>query len=96
MNRPAQSASGAGLLAPFEETVWYLILVSLICVGPLIYLLLWIRYKLTKDKEQKVYTLPHCVWFVYGALMKQGSVLSPTAGEFRIQYILILIIDNFN
>lgn len=80
MLRPGESASGAGLLAPFDKNVWILILVSLILVGPLIYLILLIRYKFTKDSEQKSYALPHCIWFVYGALMKQGSTLSPTAG----------------
>jgi glutamate receptor, ionotropic, invertebrate len=82
MIRPSESASGSGLLAPFDQNVWMLILVSLLAVGPIIYLLIIVRYKLTKDKEQKAYTLPHCVWFVYGALMKQGSTLSPTAGIF--------------
>lgn len=68
MNRPGESASGSGLLAPFDDTVWILILVSLFLVGPLIYMLIWVRWKLTKDTEQKRYTLPHCVWFVYGKI----------------------------
>lgn len=66
MKRPLESASGAGLLAPFDEPVWYLILVSLLLVGPLVYFMLWVRWKLTKDEEQKVYALPKCVFFVYG------------------------------
>lgn len=36
---------------------------------------------MTGDNEQLRYSLPHCMWFVYGALMKQGSTLSPIAGE---------------
>lgn len=81
MLRPEKSASGSNLLAPFDKNVWILILVSLIAVGPVIYLLIVIRFKLTKDKNQTNYPLPHCVWFVYGALMKQGSTLSPIAGK---------------
>lgn len=81
MIRPAESASGSGLLAPFDRDVWILILISLLAVGPIIYLMIIIRHYLTKDREQKTYSLPHCVWFVYGGLMKQGSTLSPTAGE---------------
>ncbi|CAO1399563.1 unnamed protein product [Diamesa serratosioi] len=99
MLRPGESASGAGLLAPFDENVWILILVSLILVGPLIYLILVIRYKFTKDSEQKSYALPHCIWFVYGALMKQGSTLSPTADSIRIIFstwwIFITILTSF-
>uniref|UniRef100_A0A182QRA1 Ionotropic glutamate receptor L-glutamate and glycine-binding domain-containing protein n=1 Tax=Anopheles farauti TaxID=69004 RepID=A0A182QRA1_9DIPT len=81
MVRPMESASGSGLLAPFNRDVWILILISLLAVGPIIYGLLILRHRLTKDKEQIIYTLPHCVWFVYGALMKQGSTLSPTGGK---------------
>lgn len=81
MSRPAESATGSGLLAPFDAPVWILILVSLLAVGPIIYGLIILRYKLTKDKRQQNYPLPQCVWFVYGALMKQGSTLSPEAGE---------------
>lgn len=80
MKRPGESAGGSGLVAPFDKYVWYLILVSLLAVGPIIYGLIILRYKLTKDDSQKSYPLPHCVWFVYGALMKQGSTLSPVAG----------------
>lgn len=81
MKRPAESATGSGLLAPFDTNVWILILVSLFAVGPIIYGLIIARNKLTRDKSQQNYSLPHCVWFVYGALMKQGSTLSPVAGK---------------
>ncbi|XP_062535181.1 glutamate receptor ionotropic, kainate 2-like [Armigeres subalbatus] len=99
MVRPMESASGSGLLAPFNRDVWILILVSLLAVGPIIYGMLIVRYKMTKDKEQILYTLPHCVWFVYGALMKQGSTLSPTGDSTRILFaswwIFITILTSF-
>lgn len=81
MKRPIISATGTGLLAPFTLNVWILILVSLLIVGPLIYGIIIIRYKITGDTEQRLYALPHCMWFVYGALLKQGSTLSPIAGD---------------
>lgn len=81
MNRPFSSASGSGLLAPFDQPVWVLILVSLLLMGPIIYGLLWIRWKWTKDTVQEVYSLPRVVFFVYGALMKQGSTLQPSGGK---------------
>lgn len=99
MTRPADSASGSGLLAPFQLYVWILILISLLAVGPCIYYLIILRNRLTKDAEQRIYPLPHCIWFVYGALMKQGSVLSPSADSTRILFatwwIFITILTSF-
>ena len=99
MIRPAESATGSGLLAPFDRDVWFLILVSLLAVGPIIYLLIILRYYFTKDKEQITYGLPYCIWFVYGALMKQGSTLSPTGDSTRILFatwwIFITILTSF-
>ncbi|XP_053669519.1 probable glutamate receptor [Anopheles marshallii] len=99
MVRPMESASGSGLLAPFNRDVWILILLSLLAVGPIIYGLLILRHRLTRDKEQVIYSLPHCVWFVYGALMKQGSTLSPTGDSTRILFaswwIFITILTSF-
>lgn len=88
MQRPSESASGSGLLAPFDYWVWILIFISLLTVGPIIYFLIILRNKLTGDTEQKPYSLGHCAWFVYGALMKQGSVLSPIAGESKAEKII--------
>lgn len=34
-----------------------------------------------KDEEQMVFSLPSCMWFVYGALLKQGSTLNPRTGK---------------
>ncbi|XP_073841671.1 ionotropic receptor 76b [Musca autumnalis] len=99
MQRPRESASGSGLLAPFEFWVWILILVSLLAVGPIIYFLIILRNKLTGDNSQKPYSLGHCAWFVYGALMKQGSILSPVADSTRLLFatwwIFITILTSF-
>nr|QGW45457.1 ionotropic receptor 76b [Bradysia odoriphaga] len=99
MKRPAESATGSGLLAPFNRNVWILIFVSLFAVGPIIYGLIIVRNNLTGDNSQKVYALPNCVWFVYGALMKQGSTLSPVADSTRLLFatwwIFITILTSF-
>ncbi|KAK3927640.1 Glutamate receptor ionotropic, kainate 4 [Frankliniella fusca] len=98
MGRPKASATGSGLLAPFTETVWYLILVSLILVGPVIFVIIKIRNRLLRRRrpllvpedpdgvELEDYSLPACVWFVYGALMKQGSTLSPRTDSTRMLF----------
>lgn len=68
--------------------VWLLILMSLIAVGPIIYGIMLLRHKLC-GHESAVYPIPTCVWFVYGALMKQGSSLNPNTGKHIIQNIVI-------
>jgi len=85
MKRPSESATGSGLLAPFESDVWILILISLIAIGPTIYIIILIRAKLCKGDEVLTTVVPlhNCVWFVYGALMKQGSTIMPMAGKFQ-------------
>ena len=64
--------------------VWLLILASLIIVGPIIHCIMKLRSKLCG--ESRVYPLASCIWFVYGALMKQGSSLSPVNGIGIIKY----------
>ncbi|XP_055902699.1 glutamate receptor 1 [Eupeodes corollae] len=99
MQRPKESATGSGLLAPFEFWVWILIFISLLAVGPIIYVLIIIRNKITGDDSQQPYSLGHCAWFVYGALMKQGSTLSPIADSTRLLFatwwIFITILTSF-
>uniref|UniRef100_T1GBD5 Ionotropic glutamate receptor C-terminal domain-containing protein n=1 Tax=Megaselia scalaris TaxID=36166 RepID=T1GBD5_MEGSC len=99
MTRPKESATGSGLLAPFDKWVWVLIFVSLVCVGPIIYALILLRNKCTGDDIQKPYSLGHCAWFVYGALLKQGSTLSPIADSTRLLFatwwIFITILTSF-
>nr|QQP19802.1 ionotropic receptor 76b [Tropidothorax elegans] len=99
MKRPEDSASGSGLLAPFNKEVWFLILASLIIVGPTIYFLMWLRLRLCATEDQQLFPMGSCVWFVYGALMKQGSTLTPVSDSARLLFatwwIFILILTAF-
>ncbi|XP_026810663.1 ionotropic receptor 93a isoform X1 [Rhopalosiphum maidis] len=98
MKRPKESATGSGLLAPFEIEVWLLILMSLIAVGPIIYGIMMLRHKLC-GHDSGVYSIPTCIWFVYGALMKQGSSLNPDTDSARLIFatwwIFIMILTSF-
>ncbi|KAG6455016.1 hypothetical protein O3G_MSEX008987 [Manduca sexta] len=51
LKRPQASAAGSGLLAPFNNLVWYLTLASVLSYGPCITLLTSLRSKLVGDKE---------------------------------------------
>lgn len=44
MKRPHESATGTGLLAPFDQTVWLLVLTSVVVVGPIIYVFAALRF----------------------------------------------------
>lgn len=99
MNRPQESATGSGLWAPFTLRVWFLILAALLSTGPVIYGLIRLHNRLCNDDEVHVYPLQACVWFVYGALLKQGSTLSPSTDSSRLLFstwwIFITILTAF-
>lgn len=44
MKRPQESATGSGLLAPFNKIVWLLVLTSVVTVGPIIYVFATFRF----------------------------------------------------
>ncbi|KAK1129910.1 hypothetical protein K0M31_019610 [Melipona bicolor] len=99
MKRPQDSATGSGLLAPFERTVWLLVLASLIFVGPIIYLFANIRAKLWHDSTSENFSLSSCFWFVYSSLLKQGTNIVATTDSTRMLFatwwIFILILTSF-
>ncbi|KAJ3657317.1 hypothetical protein Zmor_009131 [Zophobas morio] len=99
MKRPEASATGSGLLAPFTLPVWLLILLSLVVVGPVIHLIIYLQSKLCKEDENKVFALGSCIWFVYGALLKQGTTLNPMTDSSRLLFstwwIFITILTAF-
>ncbi|KAK6637465.1 hypothetical protein RUM44_007882 [Polyplax serrata] len=105
MARPTASASQSGLLAPFQGEVWVCILISLIIAGPVFYLITYIRARFERKRTpfqnipEDQYTLNSCYWFAYGALMKQGSTLSPEHDSprlfFATWWIFITILTSF-
>ncbi|XP_011501269.1 PREDICTED: glutamate receptor ionotropic, kainate 2 [Ceratosolen solmsi marchali] len=99
MKRPGTSSSGSGLLAPFTEQVWILIFISLLIVGPTIYLMILLRSKFAKDEQAEKFTFLTCMWFVYGALLKQGTTFSPIGDSTRLVFatwwIFITILTSY-
>ncbi|XP_033336449.2 ionotropic receptor 76b [Megalopta genalis] len=99
MKRPKESASGSGLLAPFERTVWFLVLASLIFMGPIIYFLASIREKLWHGPDLEGFSVTSCVWFAYSSLLKQGTNIVATTDSTRMLFatwwIFILILTSF-
>nr|CAH7737197.1 unnamed protein product [Callosobruchus chinensis] len=103
LRRPKESAQGSGLLAPFDGAVWALIVVSVLAVGPIIHILIAIGWRVitspTEGDDTKQYNLSNCMWFVYGALLKQGSTLNPKTDSARLLFatwwLFILILTAF-
>ncbi|XP_046395225.1 glutamate receptor ionotropic, delta-1 isoform X2 [Ischnura elegans] len=101
LRRPQESASGSSLLAPFDTRVWILILLSVSIVGPVIYTIMVVRVRLCRGSARlsKVFSLTSCVWFVYGALMRQGSTLNPISDSSRLLFatwwIFITVVTAF-
>ncbi|KAJ2950360.1 hypothetical protein O0L34_g8601 [Tuta absoluta] len=98
LKRPKESATGSGLLAPFDTNVWYLILAALISYVPCITLLTKIRQKYIKDGEEPIKMSPS-FWFVYAAFIKQGTTLAPEANTTRLLFatwwIFIILLSSF-
>ncbi|XP_070160806.1 glutamate receptor ionotropic, delta-2 isoform X1 [Polyergus mexicanus] len=99
MKRPQESATGSGLLAPFDTTVWLLVLIAVLFVGPVIYIFAKLRAKLWKNPDSENYGLFACVWFVYSSLLKQGTSIIATTDSTRILFatwwLFILILTSF-
>ncbi|VEN46806.1 unnamed protein product [Callosobruchus maculatus] len=103
LRRPRESAQGSGLLAPFDGAVWALIVVSVLAVGPIVHILIAIGWRAitspTEGDDPKQYNLSNCMWFVYGALLKQGSTLNPKTDSARLLFatwwLFILILTAF-
>ncbi|XP_045492038.1 glutamate receptor ionotropic, delta-1 [Colias croceus] len=98
LKRPKESAAGSGLLAPFDEMVWYLILIAVVAYGPCVTLLTRLRNKLMPDDENYIPISPS-IWFVYGAFIKQGTSLSPNANTTRVLFatwwIFVILLSAF-
>ncbi|XP_043220799.1 glutamate receptor ionotropic, delta-2-like isoform X1 [Amphibalanus amphitrite] len=88
IEKPKAETRDDSLLAPFSSHVWLLILISMIVMGPLIWGIIRFRVWLSTGDAHlnRVIPLGSCVWFVYGALMKQGSVLSPVTDSSRMLF----------
>ncbi|XP_014213067.1 glutamate receptor 2 [Copidosoma floridanum] len=97
--RPGTSATGTGLFAPFSERVWWAILFSIFIIGPAIYIIIILRSRLSKCEGSEKFTFFMCLWWAYGALVKQGTIVAPPGDSIRISFsfwwIYITILSSF-
>ncbi|KAB0791608.1 hypothetical protein PPYR_03408 [Photinus pyralis] len=84
MKRPIQSATGSGLLAPFTFEVWILILIFLLGMAPVVSFFIFLHKKLCPGEQNLPSHIFSALWFVYGAIVKQGSTMLPSADSTRL------------
>ncbi|XP_044019376.1 glutamate receptor ionotropic, kainate 2-like [Aphidius gifuensis] len=86
MKRPDKSALGINFLAPFTKQVWILIVIAVIISGPIFFGIIYLRSYLWKHSKTDNYTFLQCVWFTYGATLKQGSTRTPKTDPIRVLF----------
>ncbi|XP_064100098.1 glutamate receptor ionotropic, delta-2-like isoform X1 [Macrobrachium nipponense] len=101
VKRPEYTPKPDALLSPFKKDVWFWIIGSTAAMGPLIYFIIVIRVRLCRGDPTltRIFPFDQCVWFVYGAMMKQGSTLKPVSDSSRILFatwwLFIMIVTSF-
>ena len=55
----------------------------MVIMGPFIFLISSLRIWLCRGdpKLTKKFNLEECIWFIYGAMMKQGATIKPISGK---------------
>ncbi|KAK5643941.1 hypothetical protein RI129_007786 [Pyrocoelia pectoralis] len=96
--RPEELESdGLGLLAPFTTNLWFSILFCMMLVGCTLYIILWIFKKFCSKCKGR--SLMECLWFVYGALLKQGYTITPKTDSARIVFaswwMFVMLVTTF-
>lgn len=76
MVKPRGSIISRGLLAPFSSMVWISLAVFFVLIGPVIYAAIAFHREFGKD--EKIETLGQVIWFIYGALVRQGHSVNIT------------------
>ncbi|XP_076039290.1 uncharacterized protein LOC143024378 [Oratosquilla oratoria] len=101
VKRPQFTPKPDALLRPFSNTVWILVVIATVTMGPLIYLIIVVRVKLCRGDPflTRIFPVNDCVLFVYGAMMKQGSTIMPITDSSRILFatwwIFVMIVTSF-
>ena len=87
MMKTPKEVKTKNVLTPFTVTVWISILVSAISMSLIMYVFInIIEKKVVVGDYREKFILVQLSWFVYGALVKQGSTLSPSSNISRILF----------
>ncbi|CAD1474571.1 unnamed protein product, partial [Heterotrigona itama] len=79
-SRPRQLSRALLFASPFTEETWACLAVSIIIMGPILYLVH--KYSPYSIKTSGLNSSWQCVWYVYGALLQQGTILLLSRGMY--------------
>ena len=87
MMKTPKKAKTKNVLTPFSLTVWIVILVSAVLMSLIMYVFINVfEKKIGVGDSLDKFSLAQLSWFVYGALVKQGSTLAPSSTISRILF----------
>ncbi|XP_050483078.1 ionotropic receptor 93a [Bombus huntii] len=81
-SRPKQLSRALLFASPFTKETWACLAVSIIVMGPILYLVH--KYSPYSIKTSGLKSSFQCVWYVYGALLQQGGMYLPHCDSARI------------
>ncbi|XP_016772034.2 ionotropic receptor 93a isoform X5 [Apis mellifera] len=80
--KPSQLSRVLLFASPFTKETWACLAVSIIIMGPILYLIH--KYSPYSTKASGLNSSWQCVWYVYGALLQQGGMYLPQNDSARI------------
>ena len=86
MMKTPKTVKAKNVLTPFSLLVWISILVSSVFMSFIMYVFINIAERQVISDKPDQFSLLQISWFVYGALVKQGSTLAPATDISRILF----------
>ncbi|XP_023348082.1 glutamate receptor U1 [Eurytemora carolleeae] len=76
------------IIAPFTNIVWLYVLIAAFLMGPIMYIMInCFERNVLLDTPPQYIGLMNYYWFLYGALVKQGSSIVPSTDVMRILFL---------
>nr|XP_031847480.1 ionotropic receptor 93a-like [Nomia melanderi] len=92
--RPRQLSRALLFASPFTKETWACLAVSIIIMGPILYLIH--KYSPFSTETSGLSSSFQCVWYVYGALLQQGGMYLPQSDSARlligIWWLIVMVV----
>nr|XP_034179469.1 ionotropic receptor 93a-like isoform X2 [Osmia lignaria]XP_034179470.1 ionotropic receptor 93a-like isoform X2 [Osmia lignaria] len=93
-SRPRQLSRALLFASPFTKETWACLAVSIIIMGPILYLIH--KYSPYSTKASGLNSSWQCVWYVYGALLQQGGMYLPQSDSARmligVWWLIVMVV----
>nr|XP_012146781.1 PREDICTED: glutamate receptor ionotropic, delta-2-like isoform X2 [Megachile rotundata] len=92
--RPRQLSRALLFASPFTKETWFCLAVTVIIMGPILYLIH--KYSPYSTKTSGLNSSWQCVWYVYGALLQQGGMYLPQSDSARmligVWWLIVMVV----